>query len=202
MLHSMRAVVIALLVVECAALVLPYQSICGRSRSRPLCASDVSVSVKPGAGNTGGAGPTDEQLAEFQAKQSEQLTKQVASMISEFPKTLMPGIAAPASLAKLEESYKANDVQAMFLGIYELTIEGECMYQANADGKLEPLQDIDWTDTKDETVQAKMKYLYTMGLRMLGSAGPETQEKIKKLVLDKLVSRVGLDGKAFDDWLL
>ena len=78
------------------------------------------------------------------------------------------------------------------------------MYQVNADELLEPLDesDIDWTNKDDEVVKAKMKYLYGMGLRMLGSAGPETSEKIKQLVLDKLVSKVGMEGKAFDDWLL
>ena len=90
----------------------------------------------------------------------------------------------------------------MFLGIYEVTIEGEMMFQLNDEQLLEPLGDVDWTDTSDETVKAKMKYLYTMGLQMLGSANPDTQEKIKEIVLKQLVSRTGLEGKAFDDWLL
>ena len=51
-------------------------------------------------------------------------------------------------------------------------------------------------------MKKKMKYLYTMGLQMLGSASPETQGKIKDLVMKQLVSRTGLEGKAFDDWLL
>lgn len=117
---------------------------------------------------------------------------------------LAPGVAPPAGMAKLEEAFKAKDASQMFIGIYEVTIEGELMYQVNADELLEPLDesDIDWTNKDDEVVKAKMKYLYGMGLRMLGSAGPETSEKIKQLVLDKLVSKVGMEGKAFDDWLL
>ena len=134
----------------------------------------------------------------------EALNKQVAAMLEEFPKSLAPGVDPPSSLAKLEEMYKAKDVQAMYLGIYEVTIEGEFMYQVNEETKkLEPLGELDWTNLEDETVKAKMSYLYSMGIRMLGNASPEMQERIKQLVLDKLVGRVGLeDGKAFDDWLL
>ena len=91
----MKAVAIAMLVAECAALVLPQQSFRASLRSGPVCASDVSVTVKPGAGG-GNDGPSEEQLAEVRAMQREQLSNQVAAMLSEFPKTLMPGVAPPA----------------------------------------------------------------------------------------------------------
>ncbi len=85
----------------------------------------------------------------------------------------------------------------------QVTLEGECSYQLNSDSKLlEPLEDINWKDTSDPTVRGKMQYLYAMGIRMLGSANEDTAEKLKQMVIEKLVNRVGLEPKEFDDWLL
>ena len=91
----------------------------------------------------------------------------------------------------------------MYIGLYEGTIEGELAFQLNDDQLLEPLDgSLDWTNTEDETVKTKMSYLYRMGLNMLSGGSPEVQEKIKELVFEKLVKKTGLEGKAFDDWLL
>jgi len=190
-----RASILTLFVAQSTALVLPTSSSYGLARSSPQRASVFAQT---------GAAPTKEEIEKAQAQRLEALSNQVDAMLTEFPKKLAPGVAPPAGMAKLEEAFKAKDASQMFIGIYEVTIEGELMYQVNADELLEPLDesDIDWTNKDDEVVKAKMKYLYGMGLRMLGSAGPETSEKIKQLVLDKLVSKVGMEGKAFDDWLL
>lgn len=190
----MRSVILACVVAQCAALVRPcVASASVRSSSRPRATVLATES----------SAPSKEEMEKLVAMRNKQLAKQVEAMIVEFPKKLASGVAPPPALAKLNEAYKAEDAAAMFLGIYEVTIEGECTYQVNADQLLEPFNpEIDWTNTDDEVVKAKMKYLYSMGLRMLGSAGPETTEKIKQMVMEKLVKRVGLDGKAFDDWLL
>ena len=187
----LRSLLSALAVAHCSALVLPSPHATIRP-AVPEHSRSAAISAQM----------SDEEREKMAAARTEQLAKQVEAMLTEFPKKLAPGTTPPASLAKLEEAYEAKDFQSMFLGIYEVTIEGETMYQLNDSQLLEPLPDVDWTDTADETVKAKMKYLYTMGLQMLGSASPETQGKIKDLVMKQLVSRTGLEGKAFDDWLL
>jgi hypothetical protein len=186
----MRSLITALVVAHSAALVIP-----GRAAVRCTLPRHGGVIAQEG-------GMSDEERDKMMAARNEQLAKQVEAMLTEFPKKLAPGTTPPAALSKLDEALKAKDYQSMFLGIYEVTIEGECMYQLNDAQLLEPLGDVDWTNTEDETVKAKMKYLYTMGLQMLSSGGPETQEKIKDIVMKQLVTRTGLEGKAFDDWLL
>ena len=180
--------VAAFMVTQCGALVIPAHA--------PLTLARAPLP------RTGPVACSEADMEAQLAERNKRIATQVEAMITEFPKKLAPGVAPPAALATLETALNEKNYGAMFIGIYELTIDGETSFQLNGDQLLEPLDDIDWTNTEDETVKAKMQYLYQMGIQMLKSSSPEMQDAIKKLVMEKLVNRVGLEGKAFDDWLL
>jgi hypothetical protein len=189
----MRWTLGALIVVQCSALVLTPRAAVPHRRLVPLRQRASGVITCS----------DDDERAKLIAQRNEALATSVEAMLSEFPKKLVPGSTPPEAIAKLDEALKAKDYVAMYIGLYEVTIEGELAFQLNDDQLLEPLDgSLDWTNTEDETVKTKMSYLYRMGLNMLSGGSPEVQEKIKELVFEKLVKKTGLEGKAFDDWLL
>ena len=57
------------------------------------------------------------------------------------------------------------------------------------------------TDTSDGVTQEKLAPLYNAAMQMLNGAEPEVQLGIWRLVVDKLVDRVGLSNKEFGQWV-
>ena len=143
------------------------------------------------------------------------------------------GATPPTALATLKEAIREGDLPAVRAAQYELLIQQTLEYDLDEEKQSVTAVSIDYSKTDDEAVVAKMKYLYTYGIKvrcghisdtfiataplyplngtLTDRAWPRsaqmfmsdmlTQEQLQQIVLDKLASRVGMDGQAFDKWL-
>ena len=135
------------------------------------------------------------------------------------------GATPPTALATLKEAIREGDLPAVRAAQYELLIQQTLEYDLDEEKQSVTAASIDYSKTDDEAVVAKMKYLYTYGIKvrcghisdtfiasaLTDRAWPRsaqmfmsdmlTQEQLQQIVLDKLASRVGMDGQAFDKWL-
>jgi NADP-dependent 3-hydroxy acid dehydrogenase YdfG len=67
------------------------------------------------------------------------------------------------------------------------------------DGRLRPTVH-DCTDRDDEVTQMKLPMLYDTAMTMIDGATPEVKLVIWRLVVDKLIDRVGMENKEFTTW--
>ena len=142
------------------------------------------------------------------------------------------GATPPTALATLKEAIREGDLPAVRAAQYELLIQQTLEYDLDEEKQSVTAASIDYSKTDDEAVVAKMKHLYTYGIKvrcghisdtlsprhlstpltaLTDRAWPRsaqmfmsdmlTQEQLQQIVLDKLASRVGMDGQAFDKWL-
>ena len=105
----------------------------------------------------------------------------------------------PTSLIELKSLVAEGDEGAMAAGMYRLLIDQSLNYEINDDEKCVPTT-LDMSNTEDEEVKEKYRYVYSYGITML-TRGMIAQEPLEKAVLEKLAGRVGMDGPAFDKWL-
>ena len=105
----------------------------------------------------------------------------------------------PTELATLKEAIAAGDVAAIRGAQLELLIEQTLAFDLTEDGKLVPTK-MDISNKEDEEVMKKMAHLYAYGIKMF-KMDMIGQESLQSVVLERLAKPVGLDGKAFDEWL-
>jgi len=112
---------------------------------------------------------------------------------------MLDGVEPPPSVMNLKAAVQAGDEAAMAEGMYLLLIDQSLDYDIGEDGSVTKTK-LDLSDTSDEAVKEKFRYVYSYGITML-SRGMIAQEPLQKAVLEKLAGRVGMDGPEFDKWL-
>ena len=170
---------------------------------RPYSRSDIKLSdVKVNVKKAQAAQADGGSQADMQAQAEATLRSQAASMLTEGVKGFADGVSLPDSIGKLELAVKDDDIGSIYASMFEVTIDSNLDYEPDEDKKLRPSTTEYSAATMDDTaVQQRVAALYGMGMRMLLAAGPATSEKIKDVVLRKLATRMGMDGKALDDWV-
>jgi len=116
---------------------------------------------------------------------------QLLAMLSdeaEPPKTLLP----------LKAAISGGDGDEISAALYAVMIEQALDYDVK-DGLLYPT-DVDFSNKDDERVREKVAYIYSYGIQMF-QRDLIKPEPLQKLVIERIASRVGLDGPGLDKWL-
>ena len=82
--------------------------------------------------------------------------------------------------------------------LYELMVEQTLDYDV-ADEKL-VLTAVDYANRDDEAVREKLSYIYRYGITMYQKE-MIAKEPLMTIVLERIASRVGMNGEEFDQWL-
>eukprot|EP00316_Scyphosphaera_apsteinii_P021375 CAMPEP_0119303138 /NCGR_PEP_ID=MMETSP1333-20130426/4624_1 /TAXON_ID=418940 /ORGANISM="Scyphosphaera apsteinii, Strain RCC1455" /LENGTH=173 /DNA_ID=CAMNT_0007305731 /DNA_START=45 /DNA_END=566 /DNA_ORIENTATION=+ len=111
-------------------------------------------------------------------------------------------VEPPKSLVSLKLAVKNDDEVAMSTGMYNVLVEQTLDYDTVGEGEAMRLKatSLDYSQTDDDRVKQKMRYVYSYGISMY-QRGLIAPELLKDIVLNRLASRVGMDGPAFDQWL-
>ena len=126
---------------------------------------------------------------------SAQAIDQMLSMLEE-------GVDPPPSLMQLKVSLTEEDEAAMRTNIYLLLVDQSLDYDTvEKDGMVVLVPTVvDYMNAEDPVVKEKMKYVYSYGIQMY-KRGIIEAEQLKKIVLDRLAGRIGMDGPTFDRYL-
>ena len=109
------------------------------------------------------------------------------------------GVDPPPSLGSLKAAISEGEATAIAQMLYTVLSEQTLDYDVSEDGKLVPTV-ADYSNKEDALALEKMSYIYTYGIKMYKS-GILDGESLKKIVLERLAGRVGMDGPQFDKWL-
>ena len=129
------------------------------------------------------------------AEALEQANKMVDSFVD-----MLGDMTPPASLIALKDAIGEGELAAVRVAQFSLLIDQTLDYEMDPETSTVSSLTLDFTKTDDEAVVTKMRYLYTYGIKMF-MAEMVTQDQLQAVVLDKLASRVNMDGAAFDQWL-
>merc|ERR1712196_406016 len=109
------------------------------------------------------------------------------------------GVDPPDSLLQLKEAIYERDNAKITENLYMLLIDQQLNYDMNAEDKLVPTK-LDFSKKEDATVFQKINYVYSYGINML-KRGMIDREPLTRIVEEKIAKKVGMDGKALDEWL-
>mmetsp|Transcript_16553 Transcript_16553/g.49427 ORF Transcript_16553/g.49427 Transcript_16553/m.49427 type:complete len:188 (+) Transcript_16553:226-789(+) len=144
------------------------------------------------------AGPATTTAEAEEAK--EQLRARVKGLLETVPTQLAEGAEMPQSTAALERAYKADSHDDMYINCLEFFMDLKIDYDVGDDELLRPSLH-ECRDTSDDVTQEKLAPLYNAAMQMLNGAEPEVQLGIWRLIVDKLVDRVGMSNKEFGQWV-
>ena len=108
------------------------------------------------------------------------------------------GVDPPKAMLGVKQAVSGGDPLEIGAALYLLLTEQALDYDIE-DGKMQPTK-VDFSNTEDMKVKEKMAYCYTYGINMF-KRGFISEDALKDAVLNKVASRVGMDGPAFDKWL-
>ena len=100
----------------------------------------------------------------------------------------------------LKDAVGEGELAAVRIAQYVLLIDQTLDYELDPETSKVSASALDLSKTDDEVVVTKMRYLYTYGIKMY-MAEMVTQDQLQAVVLEKLASRVNMDGAALDKWL-
>ena len=134
-----------------------------------------------------------------EAKQAEEALEQANRMVDSFV-DMLGDLAPPASLIALKDAIGEGELSGVRVAQFVLLVDQTLEYELNPETSTVSSSTLEYDNTEDEALVTKMRYLYTYGIKMF-MAGLVTQEQLQAVVLNKLASRVNMDGAAFDQWL-
>ena len=126
------------------------------------------------------------------------LAESAAAALDQMLGMLGEGCDPPAAAEPLRTAIAGGDQLDIGEKLYLLLVEQTLEYDF-IDGKFSKTK-IDWSKTDDDKVKEKMTYIYTYGIKMLTN-GVLSEDALREAVLNKVASKVNMDGPAFDKWL-
>jgi len=113
--------------------------------------------------------------------------------------SMLGDVQPPASLTDLKEAIADGDSIDIAKKLFLVLLDQSIQYDVTDDRTLVPTT-VDFTATEDPRVRDKLAYIYTYGITMY-QRGYIPGDWLEGVILDKVASRVGMDGPAFDQWL-
>ena len=132
-------------------------------------------------------------------KKASEALEQANIMLDSFV-NMLGDLEPPTSLIALKDAIGEGELGAVRLAQYALLIDQTLDYELDPETQTISASTLDLSKTDDEEVVTKFRYLYTYGIKMF-MAEMVTQEQLQEVVLEKLASRVNMDGAALDKWL-
>ena len=162
--------------------------------ARPLAAGPARL-----AAGSRSAGPRLSYESAAEEKKASEALEQANTMVDSFV-NMLGDVEPPASLIALKDAIGEGELGAVRLAQYALLIDQTLDYELDPETQTISASTLDLSKTDDEEVVAKFRYLYNYGIKMF-LAEMVTQEQLQEVVLEKLASRVNMDGAALDKWL-
>ena len=123
---------------------------------------------------------------------------QATAAIDQLLGMLGEDVDPPATLMPLKTAISEGDQGDISAALYCVLIEQALDYD-NKEGKLYKT-DVDFGNKDDPRVREKIAYIYSYGITMF-KRGFIQAEPLQKIVVERIASRIGLDGPALDKWL-
>ena len=162
--------------------------------ARPLAAGPARL-----AASLRSAGPRLSYESAAEDKKAAEALEQANKMVDSFV-DMLGDLTPPPSLMALKDAIGEGELAAVRVAQYVLLIDQTLDYDLDEATSKVSVLTLDFTKTDDEVLVTKMRYLYTYGIKMY-MAEMVTQDELQAVVLEKLASRVNMDGAALDQWL-
>lgn len=126
------------------------------------------------------------------------ITEAALSAVSHVMSSLPDGAEPPSEIPSLNQAIEGGERSAIGSALYQLVLKQAVDFDMN-DGKMVPTV-VDFTNKDDKKLKEKLSYAYRYGVKM-ASQGYFGIDVLTDIVVNKLASRIGLDGPAFEAWL-